>query len=112
MSAANTLHATSQADDTVWKERDPLIDRIPRPLAIAGLVLGVIGLWGLVTGLEIVSPIILPGPAETGSDLVFVGTNLVLRRIRPQCVHHHHVDRGLCVPDGDRDRLRSRNGGR
>ena len=76
MSAADTLRATSRADDTVWKERDPLIDRIPRPLAISGLVLGVIGLWWLVTGLKIVSPIILPSPAETGADLVFVGVNL------------------------------------
>ena len=77
MSAADTIRATPQADDTVWKERDPLIDRIPRPLAISGLVLGVIGLWWLMTGLKIVSPIILPSPAETGADLAFVGINLV-----------------------------------
>ena len=77
MSAADTLRATPQADDTVWTERDPLIDRIPRPLAISGLVLGVIGLWWLMTGLQIVSPIILPSPAETGADLAFVGINLV-----------------------------------
>ena len=76
MSAADTIRATPQADDTVWKERDPLIDRIPRPLAISGLVLGVVGLWWLVTGLKIVSPIILPSPAETGADLAFVGINL------------------------------------
>ena len=76
MSAADTLRATTQADDTVWIERDPLIDRIPRPIAISGLVLGVVGLWWLVTGLEMVSPIILPGPAETAADLAFVGVNL------------------------------------
>ena len=77
MSAADTLRATPQADDTVWQERDPLIDRIPRPLAISGLVLGVVGLWWMMTGLKIVSPIILPSPAETGADLAFVGVNLV-----------------------------------
>ena len=76
MSAADTLRTTPQSDDTVWMERDPLIDRIPRPLAISGLVLGVVGLWWLVTGLEIVSPIILPGPAETAADIAFVGANL------------------------------------
>ena len=76
MSAADTLRTTPQSDDTVWMERDPLIDRIPRPLAISGLVLVVVGLWWLVTGLEIVSPIILPGPAETGADIAFVGANL------------------------------------
>ena len=77
MSATDTLRAKPQTDDTVWMERDPLIDRIPRPFAISGLVLAVIGLWWLVTGLKIVSPIILPSPAETGADIVFVGTNLV-----------------------------------
>ena len=77
MSAAEPLRATSQADDTVWQERDPLIDRIPRPLAISGLVLGVLGLWWMMTGLKIVSPIILPSPAETAADLAFVGINLV-----------------------------------
>ena len=77
MSAADTRRATPQSDDTVWIERDPLIDRIPRPLAIASLVLGVIGLWWLVTKFKIVSPIILPTPAETGADFAFVGANLV-----------------------------------
>ena len=70
------LHSTSRTDDTVWVERDPLIDRIPRPIAIASLVFAIIGLWWAVTGLGIVSPIILPTPAETGADLVFVGSNL------------------------------------
>ena len=77
MSATDTLRATPQADDTVWTERDPLIDRIPRPLAISGLVLGVVGLWWVATGLKFVSPIILPSPAETGADIAFVGINLV-----------------------------------
>ena len=72
-----TLHARPGTGDTVWVERDPLIDRIPRPIAITSLVVGVIGLWWVVTRLAIVSPIILPGPAETGVDLVFVGGNLV-----------------------------------
>lgn len=72
-----TLDARPGTGDTVWVERDPLIDRIPRPIAITSLVVGVIGLWWVVTRLAIVSPIILPGPAETGADLVFVGSNLV-----------------------------------
>ena len=76
MPAADTLRAGPGAEDTVWVERDPLIDRIPRPIAISSLVVGVVGLWWLVTRLGIVSPIILPTPAETGADLVFVGNNL------------------------------------
>ena len=70
-----TLHARPGTGDTVWVERDPLIDRIPRPIAITSLVVGVIGLWWVVTRLAIVSPIILPGPAETGADLVFVASS-------------------------------------
>ena len=71
-----TLNSTPGTGDTVWVERDPLIDRIPRPIAIASLVVGVIGLWWVATRFAIVSPIILPTPAETGADLVFVGSNL------------------------------------
>ncbi len=77
MATADTMRAGSGTGDTVWVERDPLIDRIPRPIAISGLVIGVIGLWWMVTHLGIVSPIILPSPAETGADLVFTGGNLV-----------------------------------
>ena len=76
MPAGDTLRTGTEFRDTVWVERDPLIDRIPRPIAISILVLGVIGLWWMVTRLAIVSPIILPSPAETGADLVFVGSNL------------------------------------
>lgn len=63
--------------DTVWVERDALIDRIPRWLAMAILFAIVVGLWDLVTRLGWVSPIILPSPLETLDDLVFVGRNLV-----------------------------------
>ena len=76
MPTGDTLRASSVTGDTVWVERDPFIDRIPRPIAISILVFGVIGLWWMVTRLAIVSPIILPSPAETGADLVFVGGNL------------------------------------
>ena len=36
-----------------------------------------IGLWEMVTRLGFVSPIILPTPAETLQDLIFVGKNLI-----------------------------------
>ncbi len=36
-----------------------------------------VGAWQLATGLGLVSPIILPTPAETFNDLVFVGKNLL-----------------------------------
>lgn len=63
--------------DTVWIEQDPFIDRIPRWVAMLGLFIAIIGLWQGVTAFDIVSPIVLPSPAETWEDLLFVGNNLL-----------------------------------
>jgi len=63
--------------DTVWVERDALIDRIPRWLAMTILFVAVVAIWDLVTRMGWVSPIILPSPQETLDDLIFVGHNLV-----------------------------------
>lgn len=63
--------------DTVWEERDPFIDRIPRWVAMTGLFVLIVGIWWAVTEIEIVSNIILPGPGETWNDFVFVGNNML-----------------------------------
>lgn len=63
-------------EDTVWEEKDALIDRIPRSIAMFLLFIIVVGLWDLVTRMGWVSPIILPTPMETLNDLIFVGSNL------------------------------------
>jgi NitT/TauT family transport system permease protein len=64
--------------DTVWVEHEALIDRIPRWVAMLGLAFIVIAIWDLATTrMAWVSPIILPSPAETLADLIFVGENLV-----------------------------------
>jgi NitT/TauT family transport system permease protein len=63
--------------DTVWIEKDALIDRIPRSVAMALLFIVVVAIWDLVTRMGWVSPIILPSPAETLADLIFVGQNLI-----------------------------------
>lgn len=64
--------------DTVWVEQEALIDRIPRWVAMLGLAVIVVGIWDLATArMGWVSPIILPSPGETLSDLIFVGKNLV-----------------------------------
>jgi NitT/TauT family transport system permease protein len=64
--------------DTVWVEREALIDRIPRWVAMLGLAIVVIVIWDLVTARTgWVSPIILPSPGETLADLIFVGKNLL-----------------------------------
>lgn len=63
--------------DTVWIERDALIDRIPRSVAMVFLFIVFVAIWDLVTRMGWVSPIILPTPAETLADLIVVGRNLI-----------------------------------
>lgn len=64
--------------DTVWVEREALIDRIPRWVAMLALAVIVIAIWDLATArMGWVSPIILPSPMETLLDLIFVGKNLI-----------------------------------
>jgi NitT/TauT family transport system permease protein len=63
--------------DTVWTEHVSWIDRVPRGAAMIALFLAFLGVWQLVSLSGIVSPIILPSPAETGRQLVFVGNNLL-----------------------------------
>ena len=80
MSQTHLLAAEGAAPivaDTVWTEHVSLIDRIPRGIAMIGLFLAFLAIWQLVVLSGIVSPIILPSPAETGRQLVFVGNNLL-----------------------------------
>jgi NitT/TauT family transport system permease protein len=60
-----------------YDEREGLLDRIPRSVAIVGL--GVLGLalWQLIVALEIISPILLPGPLDTGVEIVDSAGNIV-----------------------------------
>jgi NitT/TauT family transport system permease protein len=70
-------HADHHVENTVWKEQVSIIDSVPRPLAILALGLTLILIWQMVTASGVVSPIILPSPAETWHEIVFVGYNLV-----------------------------------
>lgn len=72
-----TDQAHGTKGDTVWVEREAFIDRIPRWVAMTFLFVAVVGVWDMVTRLGLVSPIILPTPAETLEDLIFVGRNLI-----------------------------------
>lgn len=63
--------------DTIWSEPVPFIDRIPRFVSIIGLFVGFVLIWQLVHWFGLVSPIILPSPAETFEDVLKVGENLV-----------------------------------
>lgn len=69
--------STTSGGDTIWVEKDALIDRIPRSVAMILLFIVIVAIWDLVTRMGWVSPIILPSPGETLADLIFVGTNLV-----------------------------------
>jgi NitT/TauT family transport system permease protein len=75
---ATRILEADQNTDTVWVEREALIDRIPRWVAMLALAAIVIAIWDVATvRTGWVSPIILPSPGETLADLIFVGQNLV-----------------------------------
>ena len=65
--------------DTVWAEEVSWLDRVPRSVSMLFVFVVFVGLWDLVTRLALVSPIILPTPAETFFDLILVGKNLIGR---------------------------------
>ena len=77
MTDATDANITDGSEDTVWVEHEAFIDRIPRGVAMAFLFIVVVGIWDLVTRMGWVSAIILPTPAETLADLIFVGKNLI-----------------------------------
>ncbi len=70
------ISASSKADDTVWVEQVSLIDRIPRAVQLIFVAVVFIGFWDILTRSGMVSPIILPTPAETLVDIIFVGKNI------------------------------------
>ncbi|MFZ8899555.1 MAG: ABC transporter permease [Alphaproteobacteria bacterium] len=72
-----TNSTNTSTKDTVWKEREALIDRMPRWLAMTLLFIVVVAIWDLATRIGGVSRIILPTPAETLKDLLYVGNNLI-----------------------------------
>ena len=63
--------------DTVWVEQVSWLDRVPRSVSMFFVFAVFVALWELTTQLRLVSPIILPTPAETFWDLIFVGQNLI-----------------------------------
>lgn len=73
----STQETVAETRDTVWVEQVSWIDRVPRSISMLFVFVVFIALWQLVTQLRLVSPIILPTPAETFWDLVFVGQNLI-----------------------------------
>ena len=62
---------------TFVTERVAWIDRIPRSVAMALLLLIFLLVWQLIYELGLISPIILSTPLETIYDLFFVGKNIL-----------------------------------
>ncbi len=58
-------------------QREAWIDRIPRSVAMALLMIIFLLLWQLAYKLRLISPIILSAPMETIYDLFFVGKNIL-----------------------------------
>lgn len=74
---ANNPSSDENTEDTVWEQEIAFIDSAPRWLAMTFVFLVFIGTWQFVTAFGFVSPIILPTPLETLSDMIFVGKNLL-----------------------------------
>jgi NitT/TauT family transport system permease protein len=69
--------AAAARQSTVWSEQVVWFDRIPRSVAMVALFLAFLAGWQFLRSSGLVSPIILPTPAETGRDLLVVGRNLL-----------------------------------
>ena len=65
------------AHQAVMIQREAWIERIPRSVAMALLMVGFLLLWQLIYKLGLISPIILSAPLETIYDLFFVGKNVL-----------------------------------
>ncbi|WP_299649481.1 ABC transporter permease [uncultured Tateyamaria sp.] len=74
---SNAPSPADNAEDTVWVQEVAFIDSVPRWIAMTFVFLVFIGTWQFVTSFGLVSPIILPTPAETLKDMIFVGQNLL-----------------------------------
>jgi NitT/TauT family transport system permease protein len=69
--------APSSEQDTVWTEQIGWLDRVPRGIQMLFVFAVFVLLWDVATRFGFVSSIILPSPAETLADMIFVGTNLL-----------------------------------
>ncbi|WP_428031636.1 ABC transporter permease [Ancylobacter sp.] len=77
MSDIGKQGGADMAPSTVWNEKQSWLDYLPTPLAMAMLVAVFIAIWQAIHVSGLVSPIILPSPGRTGTELVTVGMNLM-----------------------------------
>ncbi|WP_424176994.1 ABC transporter permease [Yoonia sp. TsM2_T14_4] len=77
MSDANLNTDENVTPDTVWVEHTSFLDQIPRSILMLFVFAVFVGLWQIATSFNLVSSIVLPTPAETFNDMIFVGKNLL-----------------------------------
>jgi NitT/TauT family transport system permease protein len=77
VSDANLNADENVTPDTVWVEHTSFIDQIPRSILMLFVFAVFVGLWQIATSFNLVSSIVLPTPAETFNDMIFVGKNLL-----------------------------------
>jgi NitT/TauT family transport system permease protein len=67
----------TEAPSTVWVEKTSWFDRVPRWVSMLTIFVVFVGIWEAVHVSGLVSGIILPSPAETWRNILFVGGNLL-----------------------------------
>jgi NitT/TauT family transport system permease protein len=77
VSYANLNTDENVTPDTVWVEHTSFLDQIPRSILMLFVFAVFVGLWQIATSFNLVSSIVLPTPAETFNDMIFVGKNLL-----------------------------------
>jgi NitT/TauT family transport system permease protein len=77
VSDANLNTDENVTPDTVWVEHTSFLDQIPRSILMLFVFAVFVGLWQIATSFNLVSSIVLPTPAETFNDMIFVGKNLL-----------------------------------
>jgi NitT/TauT family transport system permease protein len=77
VSDANLNTDENVTPDTVWVEHTSFVDQIPRSILMLFVFAVFVGLWQIATSFNLVSSIVLPTPAETFNDMIFVGKNLL-----------------------------------
>jgi NitT/TauT family transport system permease protein len=75
--SAGTTERSDLDTGVVYEEREGLLDRVPRSVAVAGLAVIGLALWQLIVAAELISPILLPGPIDTGREIVDSAGNIV-----------------------------------
>jgi NitT/TauT family transport system permease protein len=68
---------STEPPSTVWVEEVSWVERMPRWLSMALIFVIVVGIWELTVRIGLVSPIILPSPGKTLTELQTVGLNLL-----------------------------------